>query len=118
MNISRRNFLKVAVGAGAALLVPERKVWALDRTMIPANDRLLSKWVHGLDDFPRTIRMGDYAYEGERIHPTTLNTRFIEVTAPSLLQNYDIINIDGQNYWIAAGADTTRIEVLPWGRPV
>jgi hypothetical protein len=33
--LSRRQFFKVAAGAGAALLLPERKVWALDRTMIP-----------------------------------------------------------------------------------
>ena len=110
MDLSRRNFLKVAVGAGAALLVPERKVWALDQTMIPREGTIITSgsfvrihegvggYAH--DQFPQSISMGDYTYRDEL--PDTV------------LWKYDWVQTHGK-YWgvvLDPVSDSAHSEVL------
>jgi hypothetical protein len=63
--MNRRAFLAGLTAAAAGLLIPERKVWALDRTMIPATPDWLAavrETDTPLSFFGHFPVIGDYNY--------------------------------------------------------
>jgi hypothetical protein len=106
--LSRRNFLKSAAGllvASTALAVPERKVWALDQTMIPAKEGLRIRDVPdfiphlGLHDAPLYNDFEAYA----AFNPYRGDANLITLGDPSLFNKWDVVIVDGE--WMMITSD-------------
>lgn len=117
--MNRRTFLRSAAGlfvASTALALPERKVWALDQTMIPDRDpmscrtRIAGVW---WNDSELADAYGTVSLDGMKV-PVPRET----VWSPAGMEHsrvYDVVLINGESHWITA-IDEAGVHSVQVGR--